>query len=157
MAIRLNKILKELNVGLSTAVEFLQKKGYSVEKDTNAKIDDEAYETLKREFDKDKNLKSESVKISLERHQKEKKESLTVAGYESRKKTEEIKIEVPDDIKPKFVVKGKMDLDAINKKKPAPPVEDIVPDKMEETPVAPPPIVQTPVITQTAPEAPIEE
>ncbi|MDR0542196.1 MAG: translation initiation factor IF-2 [Dysgonamonadaceae bacterium] len=135
MAIRLNKVLRNLNVGLSTVVEFLQKKGYSVEKDTNAKISDEEYELLVKEFNKDKNLKLESEKISQERHHKEKKESVAVEGYESPKKVEEIKTEIPEEIKPRFVVKGKLDLDAIGKKKPEPvPVvmEEILPEEPEE-------------------------
>ena len=44
---RLSKVTKELNVGLQTCVDFLQKKGYAVENSLNAKIDDEQYELLK--------------------------------------------------------------------------------------------------------------
>ena len=44
MAVRLSKVIRELNVGVSTAVEFLQKKGFgTVEADSNAKITDEQY------------------------------------------------------------------------------------------------------------------
>ncbi|MDR2805443.1 MAG: translation initiation factor IF-2 [Dysgonamonadaceae bacterium] len=153
MAIRLNKVLRDLNVGLSTAVEFLQKKGYSVEKDTNAKISDEEYELLVKEFNKDKNLKLESEKFSQERHHKEKKESVAVEGYESSKKVEEIKTEIPDDIRPKFVVKGKLDLDALNKKKPAPVVvEEVVPEEID-IPVQ----VQEPEAIEEAIEEAVEE
>jgi translation initiation factor IF-2 len=135
MAIRLNKVLRNLNVGLTTVVEFLQKKGYSVEKDTNAKISDEEYELLVKEFNKDKDLKLESEKISQERHLKEKKESVAVEGYESAKKGEEIKTEIPDDIRPKFVIKGKLDLGEVGKKKPDPApvvIAEIIPEEPEE-------------------------
>ena len=45
MSIRLNKVTKECNVGLQTAVEFLQKKGFSdVEANPNTKISDEQYQ-----------------------------------------------------------------------------------------------------------------
>ena len=44
MSIRLNKATKECNVGLQTAVEFLQKKGFSdVEANPNGRITDEQY------------------------------------------------------------------------------------------------------------------
>ncbi|MDR2683222.1 MAG: translation initiation factor IF-2 [Dysgonamonadaceae bacterium] len=142
MAIRLNKVLRNLNVGLATAVEFLQKKGYTVEKDTNAKISDEEYELLVKEFNKDKNLKLESEKISQERHQKEKKESVAVDGYDNPKKPDEIKPEIPLDVRPKFAVKGWVDLDAIGKKKPEPVVEETIPEEPEKTDIPLP--VQTP-------------
>jgi len=115
MAIRLNIVTRNLNVGLSTIVDFLKKKGFSTEENPNAKITDEEYDLLIREFSKDKNLKLESEKISQERHNlKEKKNTVAVEGYESQKKTEEIKTEIPE-IKPKIV--GNIDLDALNKKK----------------------------------------
>ena len=72
MSIRLNKVARDLNVGIQTAVEFLQKKGFSVEPNPNTKITDEQYALLVKEFSKDKNLKQESDNISLERHTKEK-------------------------------------------------------------------------------------
>ena len=51
MSIRLNKVTKECNVGLQTAVEFLQKKGFSdVEANPNTKISDEQYQMLVAEF-----------------------------------------------------------------------------------------------------------
>jgi translation initiation factor IF-2 len=53
MPIRLNKVTRDLNVGLSTVVEFLHKKGFEVKEDPNAKISDEAYELLVKEFKKD--------------------------------------------------------------------------------------------------------
>jgi translation initiation factor IF-2 len=117
MPIRLNKVTRDLNVGLSTVVEFLHKKGFSVKEDPNAKIDDEAYDLLVKEFKKDKNIKEESEKISLERHHKEKKETVAVEGYDKPKKVEEIKTEIPEEIRPKFVTVGKIDLDAIGKNK----------------------------------------
>jgi translation initiation factor IF-2 len=132
MAIRLNKVLRNLNVGLSTAVEFLQKKGYSVEKDTNAKISDDEYELLVKEFNKDKNLKLASEKISQERLQKERNESVAVEGYESLRTVEDIRTEVPEEIRPKFSIRGKLDLEAIvGKRKPKPVIEESVPEKID--------------------------
>ncbi|GHT58924.1 translation initiation factor IF-2 [Bacteroidia bacterium] len=137
MSIRLNKVTRNLNVGLSTVVEFLQKKGFPTEENPNTKISDEEYELLIKEFNKDKTIKLESAKMSQERHHKEKKETVAVEGYDKPKKVEEIKTEIPEDIRPKFVTVGKIDLDAIGKKqkpeeKPViPPVEEIVPQEPE--------------------------
>jgi len=117
MPIRLNKVTRDLNVGLSTVVEFLHKKSFDVKEDPNAKISDEAYELLVKEFKKDKNIKEESDKMIFERHHKEKKETVAIEGYEQPKKVEEIKTEVPEDYRPKFVTVGKIDLNAIGKSK----------------------------------------
>ena len=57
MTIRLNKVTRDLNVGITTAVEFLQKKGFTVEANPNTKITDEQFEMLKKEFSTDKDLK----------------------------------------------------------------------------------------------------
>jgi len=59
-----SKVAKELNIGLSTAVEFLQSKGISVDMNPNSHIDEDAYRLLKAEYDKDKNLKIKSEQIS---------------------------------------------------------------------------------------------
>ena len=54
MAVRLNKALKELNVGINTVAEFLQKKGLALQDATpNAKITDEQYAILQKEFGED--------------------------------------------------------------------------------------------------------
>ena len=59
MSIRLNKVTKECNVGLQTAVEFLQKNGFAdIEPNPNAKISDEQYRMLVAEFKKDKGRQS---------------------------------------------------------------------------------------------------
>ena len=51
---RLNKALKELNVGINTVAEFLQKKGKPLEDASiNAKITDEQYDILLKEFGSD--------------------------------------------------------------------------------------------------------
>ena len=54
MAVRLNKALKEFNVGINTVAEFLQKKGMALQDATpNAKITDEQYNLLVKEFGED--------------------------------------------------------------------------------------------------------
>ncbi len=152
MSIRLIKISKDLNIGIATAVEFLQKKGFTVEANPNAKVSEEEYTILLREFSKDKNLKIESEKFSQERHLKDKrKESVAIEGYETGKKpieekkkaVEEIKTEIPDDFKPQFKTIGKIDLDALSKPK-AKPVEETETAVVEkEVPADVEPIVPT--------------
>lgn len=140
MSIRLNKVTRNLNVGLSTVVEFLQKKGFPTEANPNTKISDQEYDLLVKEFSKDKNLKLESEKISQERHHKEKKGSVMVEGYEKPQKIEEIKTEIPEDIKPKVVIKGKVDLEALDRR-PSPEnvevSEEIIPQIQYESIVDP--------------------
>ena len=64
MSIRLSKVTKECNVGLQTAVEFLNKKGFSdIDMNPNTKISDEQYELLLKEFKSDKGLRSEATQL----------------------------------------------------------------------------------------------
>ena len=72
MTIRLNKVTRDLNVGITTVVEFLQKKGYAIEANPNTKISEEQYAELVKEFSTDKNLKKETEKLMQERQAKPK-------------------------------------------------------------------------------------
>ena len=68
MSIRLSKVTKECNVGLQTAVDFLQKKGFTdVESNPNAKISDEQYELLLNEFSAYKGLRNEATQMQKQR------------------------------------------------------------------------------------------
>ena len=89
MTIRLNKVTRDLNVGITTVVEFLQKKGYTIEASPNAKITEEQYAVLVKEFSTDKNLKIESEKFIQERQNKDRnKASISIDGFEKPKKEE---------------------------------------------------------------------
>ena len=164
MSIRLIKISKDLNIGITTAVEFLQKKGFTVEANPNAKVSEEECNILRREFSKDKNLKIESEKFSQERHAKDKrKESVAIEGYESgakdseeKKVVEEIKTEIPEDIKPQFKTVGKIDLDALNKSK-SKPVEEEEPIVEKEPEIIPEGITEEPIVIVEEETSPQEE
>ena len=118
MTIRLNKVTRDLNVGITTVVEFLQKKGHVIEASPNTKITEEQYAILVKEFSKDKNLKMESEKFIQERQNKERnKASISIEGYEEPKKEEIIKTVIPEEVRPKFKQVGKIDLDNLNKKR----------------------------------------
>ncbi len=72
---RLNKALKELNVGINTVAEFLQKKGKPLDDASiNAKISDEQYELLLAEFGGDKQKRQETKLDIQKRKEKESKE-----------------------------------------------------------------------------------
>ena len=136
MTIRLNKVTRDLNVGISTVVEFLQKKGFAVEANPNTKITEEQYALLVKEFSTDKNLRLESERFIQERQNKDRnKASVSIDGYEAetteKPKIEEIKTVVPEDARPKFKPVGKIDLDKLNNRKPV--VEKVEEKKVEET------------------------
>lgn len=139
MTIRLNKVTRDLNVGITTVVEFLQKKGYTIEASPNAKITEEQYAVLVKEFSTDKNLKIESEKFSQERQNKDRnKASISIEGFESKKEKEEVvKTVIPEEARPKLKQVGKIDLDNLNKKT-APTVVEPAAKVIEQTPKAEP-------------------
>ena len=109
MAIKLIKACKELNIGMSTAVEFCKKQGKDIATDPNTRIEDDLYLMLAKEFNKDMALKLEAERQAQERQEREIPKSVTV---DEPKKPEHIPTEVP---KPKVV--GNIDLDADKKRK----------------------------------------
>lgn len=139
MTIRLNKVTRDLNVGITTVVEFLQKKGYTIEASPNAKITEEQYAVLVKKFSTDKNLKIESEKFSQERQNKDRnKASISIEGFESKKEKEEVvKTVIPEEARPKLKQVGKIDLDNLNKKT-APKVVEPAAKVIEQTPKAEP-------------------
>ena len=139
MTIRLNKVTRDLNVGITTVVEFLQKKGYTIEASPNAKITEEQYAVLVKEFSTDKNLKIESEKFSQERQNKDRnKVSISIEGFESKKEKEEVvKTVIPEEARPKLKQVGKIDLDNLNKKTASKVVEPAA-KVIEQTPKAEP-------------------
>ncbi len=63
--IRLSKLTRQFNIGLSTLVEFLQSKGADVENNPNAKVSDEFLPALETKFGDEKKLKQDSEKVSI--------------------------------------------------------------------------------------------
>jgi len=64
-ATRLSKAAREFNVGISTIVEFLHKKGFNLDSNPNTKLPHEAYLLLLKEYNSDLNVKKESEKLIL--------------------------------------------------------------------------------------------
>ena len=77
MAVRLSKVAREFNVGLSTIVEFLHNKGSKISSDPNAKLTDEEYDMLAKAFSTDSKVKKESSSINLKDSRK-KKEAVVI-------------------------------------------------------------------------------
>ena len=127
MAIKISKVIKDLNVGRQTIEEFLHKKGIEISANINAKIEDDVYEMLVKEFKPDMDLKSKSDKMATER-QKEKAKQIAAA-----KESHEIKTVIPGQ-KPKVL--GKIDLEAAGKPKPVVKPEP-APEVIEEKPAEP--------------------
>lgn len=110
MAIKLIKACKELNIGMSTAVEFCAKQGHEVATDPNTRIDDDLYLLLAKEFNKDMALKLEADRQAQERQERDMPEKMSVEP-KPQPQPEHIETKVPQ---PKVV--GKIDL---NKQQPA--------------------------------------
>lgn len=146
MSIRLSKIAKELNVGISTVVDFLDKKGHSIPNDPNHKISDDEEDMLYQEFSKDKKMRIDSERVSQQRQIKEKKESVSIEGFDSpKKKEEEIKTVIPEGQMPKIKPVGKINLDNLynNSKK-----EEAKNEKPKEVEVTATPVEKTPVVPE---------
>lgn len=152
MSIRLIKITRDLNVGITTVVEFLHKKGFTVESNPNTKISDEQYALLVKEFGKDLPVEDRSI----DRNQRErKKETVTIEdGASEKEETSEqlIKTEIPEEFRPKIVTKGHIDLNAQNKKqeKTVERENDPVKDEVKAEQNDPEPQIQ-PVLPQSVP------
>ena len=121
MGIRLNKVLTELNIGLQTAVDFLKKKSSLGEirddATTNTKISDEQYAALVQEFSGDKAVKTQAGMLFPK---KDKKKPAPASQQPEAKAKAVTKTEEQMAQRQQFKPLGKIDLDALNKPKPAP-------------------------------------
>ena len=154
-SIRLNKVLRELNISLDRAVEFLAQKGMDVEARPTTKITTEVYDTLLDEFVTDKSKKDASHEVSEEKRKE--KEDLRV--IQEKKEQDRLKQIAKREIlksnrvaveKPKTL--GKIDLDLVSGKKK---------DVKKETPKeAEPPVVAEvkteAIVTEVKEDIPLE-
>ncbi|MBR5856718.1 MAG: translation initiation factor IF-2 [Bacteroidales bacterium] len=124
--IRVNKVLKEFNIGMGTLVEFLNKKGIAIEANPNAKIPANAYELVEKEFRKEQIVKEESKKVVIKVKEITEKDNSRNEKVADEPKTLFIKTSVEEVKGPKIL--GKIDLN-----KPVAPKQQ--PDS-QATPVA---------------------
>src|SRR5690606_26380385 len=137
--IRLNKVLKELNISIDRAVDYLSEKGIQIERTPNTKIDQDTYAILIKEFQSDAQQKAASEEVIInkipERKPEPVKEEPAPKPAEPEKiSTPKVELEGPKTI-------GKIDLDQFNKPKPKPkeaePKKETTPEpKPEPKPVA---------------------
>jgi translation initiation factor IF-2 len=172
---RLSKAAREFNVGISTIVEFLHKKGFDLDPNPNTKLPHDAYILLVKEYSTDISVKKESEKLILkDLHRK--KETVSIDDFSEKtdsddsdrdedvlikdssgsKTTIDIRTEIK---KPDIKLVGKIDLEKTLKPKvetPVPPKADIhpkVPASTEEHEIKQP----ATHIEQPAAETPVEE
>ncbi|APY08708.1 translation initiation factor IF-2 [Winogradskyella sp. J14-2] len=131
--IRINKVLRELNISLDRAVDFLESKGIEIEKSPNTKISQEVYDTLSDEFQTDASKREKAQEVSEAKlKEKEKLREQREREIEEKEKKEAAKETV---VKAKAELSGpkqigKIDLDkkpkAKEEKKEAPKKEEPV-------------------------------
>lgn len=120
---KISKVAKDINVAVPTVVEFLRKKGITVEDNPNARIDDDVYDLLVKEYAPDKAVKNQAAQVLSERQ----KEKVKPANPEPA----EIKSEPKTT--PGVKVVGHIDLNP----KPAAPKSHPAPKQEAPTPVVP--------------------
>ncbi|HEY9170333.1 MAG TPA: translation initiation factor IF-2 [Lutibacter sp.] len=138
--LRLNKVLRELNISLDRAVEHLATKGFEIEARPTTKISNEEYEVLLDGFQTDRSKKAASKEVSEEKRKE--KETIRIANEELAEKLrleEEAKKIVIKAKAEKLEIKtiGKIDIDqkeAEIEKKSTPILEETPPSIVEEKP-----------------------
>ena len=125
MSVRLNKALRELNIGLQTAVEFLEKRNDlgEVKSDPSFKLNDAQYDALVEAFKSDKEIRSQAGKIFAKKpkEKKQAKENNTPSDHKAET--------ILEGKRQQFKEIGKIDLDAVGKK---PVAKTKVEEKQEE-------------------------
>ncbi|MFY0483188.1 translation initiation factor IF-2 [Flavobacterium sp. PLA-1-15] len=152
--IRINKVLREFNISLERAVDYLKDKGIAIDANPNAKISDAEYGILQNQFAGDKGKKEASLEVSEEKRKE--KEALRIERekeIEDKRKQDEERARQQEVIKAKATVSGPKQVGTIdlNPKKPA-----TAPVAKAEEPVAPAKPVETPPV-QKAPEVVAEK
>jgi translation initiation factor IF-2 len=145
--IRINKVLRELNISLDRAVDFLKEKGHEIESSPNAKISQEEYKVLCGQFSADKGNKVASLEVSEEKRKEKEALKRELEKEQEAKRLQEEERQRQEIIKAKAVLSGpkaigKIDLDPkkpevksekpISEEKPVEAVEKVVEEKASE-------------------------
>jgi translation initiation factor IF-2 len=151
--IRINKVLRELNISLERAVDYLKDKGIAIEANPNTKISDDVYNVLCGQFAGDKGNKEASKEVGEEKRKE--KEALRLERekeIEDKRKLEEERQKQQEVIKARAVIAGPVQVGKIdlNPKKAivVPPVKAI-----EKTEV---PVAKAPEVKPVQKEASVE-
>ena len=132
---KISKAAKDFNVSMTTVVEFLQKKGISIDNNPNSKIDEQAYDLLVKEYAPDRDLKTMSGQVASVRKPAEKAETPVETPVETPAAVAEPQTEPRQNVGPKVI--GKIDLDKPGRVEPvgAEPKAEVKPEPKAE-PVA---------------------
>ena len=141
---RLSKVARELNVGISTIVDFLETKGVTIDAKPNTKLDADVYDIVSQEFASDKGAKEESKNVSMPSTDRE---SVSIAS--SIASAEKTPAAEPED---ESILIKNIPADEIVEESPKPPVkqEVVIPKAVAQEVVAPKAVVQETI----APKAP---
>ncbi|WP_300665619.1 translation initiation factor IF-2 [Fluviicola sp.] len=138
---RLGKAAGELNVGISTIVDFLASKGQAIDSNPNTKLDPEQYDMLRTQFAADQNLKEQSKMSAVKR---EKRETITLRDIKDEPKAQDeeddFDSKVLEQVKTAPVVTPKVETPKVEEKIETP--EPVVEKPVEETPKV---VVEEPV------------
>src|SRR6218665_548840 len=86
--LRLSKVAKEFNLSLGKIVEFLASKGHPVDSNPNAKIGDDEYSLLLKEFSGDKTAREEAQSVA-QNNNKIKRETIVLDDFKGKKQKDE--------------------------------------------------------------------
>ena len=146
---RLNKVLRELNISLDRAVEYLAKNGHEIEARPTTKISGDVYQVLLDGFETDANKKAASKEVGEEKRKEKEAIRLELeAKLEKKRAEEERKEEILKAKAEKLEVKkvGKIDIDNVGKKPVA--KEETTQEPVKEEPVAEVPKETTPEVVK---------
>ena len=138
-ATRLSKAAREFNVGISTIVEFLGKKGHEIDSNPNSKLDPDLYELLQEEYSTDLNVKKESEKLTL-KNLRERQESLSLDDVPEAAEQEESEELIITDHTTSSAVSAEPAVEKevpVSKEEPKPEKEMPVVEEKVETPKEP--------------------
>lgn len=126
MSVRLIQVSKDLNVGINSLVEHLQKAGFDIKSNPNTKIDSDQHEMLVKEFGKPSDLEAFKKRKAAKEEAKQEPQQVEETSIQT---PEVVKTEIPETKKPQIQIIDKIDLDALNK-----PKKVVVVEKEEEKP-----------------------
>ncbi len=134
--IRINKVLRELNISLDRAVDYLKDKGIAIDANPNAKISQQEFNILESQFAGDKGRKEASIEVGEEKRKE--KEALRVERekeIEEKRKQDEERQRQQEVIKAKATLSGPKQVGKIDLEPKAPAVaETPKPEPVAETP-----------------------
>ena len=155
--IRINKVLREFNISLERAVDYLKDKGIAIDANPNAKISDAEYGILESQFAVDKDKKEASLEVSEEKRKE--KEALRIERekeIEEKRKQDEERAKQLEVIKAKATVTGPKQVGTIDLNPKKPTVSAPKPE-VTATPVAPAEVPSEKAKPEVVAEKPVEK